>query len=375
MMPVLVNPMVTTIPVMPVSVMVVQIPMVPMMETLVPDLRMVLGASLRDRATLPSPLRGLGPSGGYPSRLRSLTLTARSACPAARCAHRRCRSGAVAARLDRIARRTAVVSSRRRCAPRSSGTSPRSPSPAAPAAGLDSAASRAAPRASPVQAAPRTGSGTAPGTNRRAVLRRPHRCGRPRLRLRQRAAHDCLRLRAHRPPLTRRGGSPPRASPASIPPSLLQRALPFPTARGRLWFSHPTHLWCTAHTSAHAATVALWRLTLGSPARPWRAGKSASDLRRSPGNCQTTQCVRGRFGTPGPRVASLLRRRQPPPGLRGHATVACDRRSYVDDVARLRRATAARTVLKGPLSTIAPSEAHSLRIGQIPLAHPPFRHR
>ena len=31
-----------------------------------------LGASLRDQATLPSPLRGLVPSGGYPSRLRSL---------------------------------------------------------------------------------------------------------------------------------------------------------------------------------------------------------------------------------------------------------------------------------------------------------------
>ena len=31
-----------------------------------------VGASLRDRATLPSPLRGLDPSGGYPSRLRSL---------------------------------------------------------------------------------------------------------------------------------------------------------------------------------------------------------------------------------------------------------------------------------------------------------------
>ena len=30
------------------------------------------GASLRDRATLPSPLRGPGPSGGYPSRLHSL---------------------------------------------------------------------------------------------------------------------------------------------------------------------------------------------------------------------------------------------------------------------------------------------------------------
>ena len=34
--------------------------------------RMKPGASLRDRATLPSPLRGLDPSGGYPSRLRSL---------------------------------------------------------------------------------------------------------------------------------------------------------------------------------------------------------------------------------------------------------------------------------------------------------------
>ncbi len=32
----------------------------------------ISGAPLRDRATLPSPLRGLGPSGGYPSRLRSL---------------------------------------------------------------------------------------------------------------------------------------------------------------------------------------------------------------------------------------------------------------------------------------------------------------
>ena len=33
---------------------------------------LISGASLRDRATLPSPLRGLDPSGGYPSRLRSL---------------------------------------------------------------------------------------------------------------------------------------------------------------------------------------------------------------------------------------------------------------------------------------------------------------
>ena len=76
----------------------------------------------------------------------------------------------MAARLDRIVRRIAVVSSRRRCAPRSSGTSPRSPSPAAPAARLASASSRAPPRASPVQAAPRTGSGTAPCTNRSAAV-------------------------------------------------------------------------------------------------------------------------------------------------------------------------------------------------------------
>ena len=39
-----------------------------------------LGEPLRGRATLPSPLRGLDPSGGYPSRLRSRALAARSAC-------------------------------------------------------------------------------------------------------------------------------------------------------------------------------------------------------------------------------------------------------------------------------------------------------
>ena len=47
-------------------------PMVPSMVNGVPNATMSPGASLRDRATLPSPLRGLGPSGGYPSRLRSL---------------------------------------------------------------------------------------------------------------------------------------------------------------------------------------------------------------------------------------------------------------------------------------------------------------
>ena len=62
--------MLTTI--LPAVLPVLVIPLVPKMLTGVPDGSVSLGASLRDRATLPSPLRGLGPSGGYPSRLRSL---------------------------------------------------------------------------------------------------------------------------------------------------------------------------------------------------------------------------------------------------------------------------------------------------------------
>ena len=54
------------------------------------------------------------------------------------------------------------------------------------------------------------------------------------LRLRQRAAHDCQRLPPHRPPLNRRGGSPPPASPASIPRTWMQQDWPFRTARGGL---------------------------------------------------------------------------------------------------------------------------------------------
>ena len=60
--PMSVNPMVQTVMVLTV----------PKMDTGSPMHTMSLGASLRDRATLPSPLRGLDPSGGYPSRLRSL---------------------------------------------------------------------------------------------------------------------------------------------------------------------------------------------------------------------------------------------------------------------------------------------------------------
>ena len=67
-------PLLASTPTMLMVMTVVQtvMPSVPMMLVGVPDGPVSLGASLRDRATLPSPLRGLGPSGGYPSRLRSL---------------------------------------------------------------------------------------------------------------------------------------------------------------------------------------------------------------------------------------------------------------------------------------------------------------
>ena len=65
MLPIPATPMLAVI----LTVMLMQ---VPIMDTESGIHTMRLGASLRDRATLPSPLRGLGPSGGYPSRLRSL---------------------------------------------------------------------------------------------------------------------------------------------------------------------------------------------------------------------------------------------------------------------------------------------------------------
>ena len=64
--PITVTRMLTT------TVQTVMQSMVPNMDTVSRDPTMRLGASLRDRATLSSPLRGLAPSGGYPSRLRSL---------------------------------------------------------------------------------------------------------------------------------------------------------------------------------------------------------------------------------------------------------------------------------------------------------------
>ena len=157
-----------------------------------------------------------------PSRLRSRPLTARSAC----------RTTGHAVPTIRTPRRTsASFSSRRPCAQRSSQTSPRSPWPATPAAGIASAGRRCTPCLA--------GAGfAAHRTAHRARYWCPHRCGhscgRCRRRLRQRAAHGCLRLRPPRPPLNRRGGSPPPASPASIPRTLMQQAWPSRTAGAAL---------------------------------------------------------------------------------------------------------------------------------------------
>ena len=130
-----------TIPttILPALLPVLVMPLVPMMLAGVPNGPMSLGASLRDRGYPAEPAARSRPFGRVSLAPPLPSVAARSACPAARCARRRCRAGTVAARFDRIVRRTAAVSSRRRYAPRSSGTSPRSPWPAAPAAGIASA--------------------------------------------------------------------------------------------------------------------------------------------------------------------------------------------------------------------------------------------
>ena len=63
---------------------------------------------------------------------------------------------------------------------------------------------------------------SAHGSGVRAGLAPPH------------AVRRRYRLRPHRRPLTRRGGFPPPASPASIPPSLMLHVVPLRTARGGL---------------------------------------------------------------------------------------------------------------------------------------------
>ena len=105
-------PMPVAVTPMPTTVQNMMLMAVPKMGTRAVSHTTRLGASLRDRATLPSPLRGLGPSGGYPSRLRSLRSLRAPACPAARYAPRRCRNDTLVPRFDRVVEVTAVSSSR-----------------------------------------------------------------------------------------------------------------------------------------------------------------------------------------------------------------------------------------------------------------------
>ena len=124
----------------------------------VPNGQVSLGASLRDRATLPSPLRGLGPSGGYPSRLRSLrSLRAPLA--------RRLAALAAVAGPARPVLHSTAPSTAPPCPPRD-GAARRARRGArlvalAGCAGCGPRLAAAAPRAPPVSASPSTGSRTA----------------------------------------------------------------------------------------------------------------------------------------------------------------------------------------------------------------------
>ena len=184
-----------TVTVMPSVVQTVVTPRVSMMVTDAGNSEMRLGASLRDRATLPSPLRGLDPSGGYPSRLRSLrSLRA----PLAR----------------RLASLTAAAGPTR-SAHRSTPSSARPPLPPRPGAL----------RASPVRAPPPPP---------------PAAC--------------CARLPAApaAPPATQSPWRLPSAGFAGVDAPLAHAArLAVPDRPGRPWFSHPTHRWCTPATNAN----------------------------------------------------------------------------------------------------------------------------
>ena len=176
------------------------------MDTGAGMLTLRLGASLRDRATLPSPLRGLGPSGGYPSRLRSLR--------------------SLRAPLARRLAPLPAVAGPTRSALRSTESSGQPSGPP-----RDGAARRARRGSTPCVA----GVGFAVHrTPRRVVHRCPHKCGHRRARFRRRAAHDPVQHPLHSRPLKRRGGSDEPLSPAPISRTLMLHDLAVPTAGAAL---------------------------------------------------------------------------------------------------------------------------------------------
>ncbi len=73
----------------------------------------------------------------------------------------------------------------------------------------------------------------------------PHHCGRLRRRFRQRASHVCRQRRPHSPPLSRRGGSLPAASHASIPTRSYRRfSVPDRMARALVFTPHAARCAC-----------------------------------------------------------------------------------------------------------------------------------
>ena len=177
-------------------------------RTLVPTtVPMLDGSAVNRTMNLGDPLRGRAFRSNRAAR--DFHCNPVAVCPAARCAHRRCRDDTLVARFDGVVAVTALSSSRRRCAPRSSRCSPRSPWPAAPAAGIAPARFSDAPCLA--------GAGFAVHRlAHRVVQSRPHKCGQRRRRFRRRAAHNPVQHPLHFPPLNRRGGSDEPLSPAPI---------------------------------------------------------------------------------------------------------------------------------------------------------------
>ena len=215
-----VTPMQTTM--LTVMLMMVVLMSVRKMDAGAVNHTMRLGASLRDRATLPSPLRGLGPSGGYPSRLRSLRSLRAPLARRLATAHRRVPVRRLGALDGRLGFATATFSSRRRFARRSSRCrlrrAPGGARPDAPLAALVRALLRSAPA---LRCAPR-----------RAPVPTPLRSPPP-----SPAAACCARLPAApgAPPATQSPWRLPSAGFTGVDsPNLDAAGLAVPTARGGL---------------------------------------------------------------------------------------------------------------------------------------------
>lgn len=154
-------------------------------------------------------------------------------------------------------------------------------------------------------------------------------------------------------------------------PHRLCRSIGRPDRPGRLWISHPTHLWCIAHRAAHAASLVVNALILRIPARPCRAGKGASDLRRSRNfgiQLNALETSPPGLSIASMRLASHLRRRQSnarlrPPGSRV-ATASVGQRPRT----ALRRRPATRRVSDVPYPLPSPVGAVDARLGQFAVA-------